>query len=271
MACRAILDQPIQAELGRAPHDRPGEVAQPRHIAAERVVLPQVVAEPRARQREVGPLRLSAAVVAHRRRLAPEVGVVVRAPAAAAVVDAGRFRAVHAQILDEVEERGVALGQVGDLGRPVVHLRVDVDRVVRAPRRPDHVVPDALEIGRDGVRPRAGDEQIAAILEEQAHQRGILIGGVVPNTLVGGQILAAPRTQVERDAAEKRLVLGQVRGQQARPTACAGRLRARPRPTPRGPSRRRRGTDRSRCSWSPRTGTGSPHRRRTRAAGRPPL
>ena len=114
----------------------------------------------------------------------------------------------------EIEERGVALGQVGDLRRPVVHLRVDVDRVVRAPRRPDHVVPDALEISRDGVRLRASDEQIAPVLEEQAHQRGILIGGIVPNTLVGGQILDAPRPQVERDAAEKRLVLGQVRSQQ---------------------------------------------------------
>ena len=102
--------------------------------------------------------------------------------------------------------------------------------------------------------PRAGDEQVAPVLEEQAHQRGILIDWIVPNTLVSGQIPDASRSQVERDAAEKRLILGQVRGhQRVKRLAYGGFERAR---------RQRhgifsvgggRGTDRSRCSWSPRT------------------
>ena len=47
----------------------------------------------------------------------------------------------------------MALREVGRLGRPVVHLRVDVDGVVAAPRRPDLVVPDALQVGRLRARP----------------------------------------------------------------------------------------------------------------------
>ncbi len=50
---------------------------------------------------------------------------------------------------DEVEEGAVALGEVGRLGGPVVHLDVDVGVVVGAPRRGVGVVPKALEIRRE--------------------------------------------------------------------------------------------------------------------------
>ena len=41
----------------------------------------------------------------------------------------------------------VKIGEVGAFGEPVVHLGIDVDRVLAAPGRIDRLVPDALQIG----------------------------------------------------------------------------------------------------------------------------
>lgn len=49
--------------------------------------------------------------------------------------------------VDQVEERLLGLGQVGNTGVPVVHLRVDVDGVLALPGRIEVVVPDALKVG----------------------------------------------------------------------------------------------------------------------------
>ena len=42
----------------------------------------------------------------------------------------------------------MALGKIGRLGRPVVHLGIDVDRVLGAPGRRHGFIPEALKIGR---------------------------------------------------------------------------------------------------------------------------
>ena len=39
----------------------------------------------------------------------------------------GRFGAGHRDVFEHIEQGLMALGQVADLGRPVVHLGVDVD------------------------------------------------------------------------------------------------------------------------------------------------
>ena len=87
-ATLAVGDEPVERELGSAPEERPGEVAEPPLVARERVVLPQVHRVPGRAHRPVGPLRVALAPVADRRRLPPEVGVVVGDPSARAVVDA---------------------------------------------------------------------------------------------------------------------------------------------------------------------------------------
>ena len=46
-----------------------------------------------------------------------------------------------------------SFGEVAHLRRPVVHLQVDVDMVVRAPRGKVILVPDTLQIGRQLRRP----------------------------------------------------------------------------------------------------------------------
>ena len=63
--------------------------------------------------------------------------------------------------------------RLADLRRPVVHLGVDVDGVVRAPRRPHLVVPDALQVGRLRAGPARRDQQVAPVLEQQLDEAGI--------------------------------------------------------------------------------------------------
>lgn len=54
--------------------------------------------------------------------------------------------------LDEVEERKLALAQVGGAGWPVVHLEIDVVMVVNTPRTIHVVVPYTLQVGRHIAR-----------------------------------------------------------------------------------------------------------------------
>src|SRR3546814_3172403 len=79
-----------------------------------------------------------------RSRRAPEVGVVMRDPAARTVHLLRRSRARDGQFLDHPRQRFDALGQVGGVDRPIVHLGIDVDRIFRAPGRLVALVPDAL-------------------------------------------------------------------------------------------------------------------------------
>ena len=78
----------------------------------------------------------------------PEIGVVVGDPAAGAPMHLGGAGAGYREVLDHGHQRLDALAQVGGLGRPVVHLGIDVDRVLAAPGRVQAVVPQALERGR---------------------------------------------------------------------------------------------------------------------------
>ena len=208
----AVLDQPVEAELRGPLHDRPGALAQKRPVPAERVVLPEVRAEPRPAHRPVRPLRVAAAEVPDRGGLCPEVGVVVRHPAARSIVDLRRAPAVRRQRLDEGEERLVGLRQVRHLGRPVVHLGVDVERPVGAPRRAHRLVPDALQVGRRPAWPRAGDQQVAPVLVEQRREPGIgltLREALQPR--VGRKLRGARgRAEVERHAPEEPLVVRDV-------------------------------------------------------------
>ena len=102
----------------------------------------------------------------------------------------------------------MTFGQVGAFRRPVVHLCIDVDRVVAAPRRADHVVPNALEVGRLGAWPRTGNEQITAILKEQGEQVRVVVLLKRANAFIGGQTGCRGYAQVKRHTLEERLVVG---------------------------------------------------------------
>ena len=146
-AVTRVSHEKVEEELGRALHDRV-VLAQEVAIAREQVVLPEVRAEPRARRRERAPAR-----AVHRSGDAPDVRVLVEDPAPGAVVLAGDAGALIGHLADQPEERLRRLGEVGDLRGPVVHLEVDVRRVLRIPHRIHVGVPDALQVRR--LRARA--------------------------------------------------------------------------------------------------------------------
>ena len=122
----------------------------------------------------------------------------------------------------------VSSGRLVDLGRPVVHLGVDVDGVGRGPGRHHLVVPDALQVERLGARARAGDQQVAPVLEDQRRQIGIARHAERGDALVGGQLLLGRvAVQAQRHAIEQRPVVVEV------PLLRGRRSRAAPPPAPR--------------------------------------
>ena len=90
--------------------------------------------------------------------------------------------------LDQVEERPGGFRQVADFGRPVVHLEIDVGGVLAVPWRRHAFVPDALQVGRHGAGTAAAHQQIAAELEVQRGETGIILAFLDPGqTLVDGE------------------------------------------------------------------------------------
>ena len=81
--------------------------------------------------------------------------------AAVALRHAGKL-AVH-----QIKKRLGALGQIGRLGEPVIHLDVDVRVIIGMPRRLVVVVPKPLQIRGQTAGARTGNQQVAAILEQQ--------------------------------------------------------------------------------------------------------
>ncbi len=136
-----LLDERVEEELGGAAHDRVGRLEE-FAVATEFVMVPEVLAEPGA---TAGPHAGVWAVA--RRRRPPDIGVVMADPAAGAIVNLGRAASRLDQLADQLEQRLVTLGEVCHVSRPIVHLRVDIDRVLAPPRRLHLVVPQPLQRG----------------------------------------------------------------------------------------------------------------------------
>ena len=176
---RRLLDERVEEELRRALQQRV-DALQIGAIAGVLVAIPERQREPRAAGRPHAPLRS-----VDRCGGAPQIGVVMRHPAAGAVHLARRARAGHRQVRHHRRQRVHRLGQVGRERRPVVHLGVDVDGVLAAPRRRHAVVPEALQVRRLRTRPRAGDEQVAAVLEVERGEARIAAVAEPAHALVG--------------------------------------------------------------------------------------
>ena len=203
---RRLLDERVEEELRRAFEQRV-DALQIVAIAAVFVAIPQRQREPRAAGRPHSPLR-----AVDRSGGAPEIRVVMRHPSAGAVHLARRSRAGDRQIRHHRRQRIHRLGEVGRERRPVVHLRVDVDGVLAAPRRRHALVPEALQVRRLRAGPRAGDQQVAAVLEVERGETGIVAVAERTHAFVGRHALR--RSEIERDAIEQLLVVADVRGAQ---------------------------------------------------------
>ena len=158
-------------------------------------------------------------VLAHGVGHGPDVGVVTQAPTSLhTVVGFCRLLSRQAQRRDEVHQRHVHLAEVGHLCQPVVFFEVDVARIVAAPGWQLPFVPQPLQVGRYGLRPRTGDEQIACILEVEFFQVGVRLAKlcIAQQLSVGRQCsyLGRCRSQVEIYAAEVGLIVGDVPYQQ---------------------------------------------------------
>ena len=127
------------------------------------------------------------------------------------------------QLLQGIEQRQMAFGEVGLLHRPVVHFGVDVVGVLAVPGGRVGIVPQALQVGRLAAGPAARDHQVAAELEEQCHQRGIAAVGEGGDAFVRRQFAAGG---VRRDRARRggrALMVGDVLRAQRVVSSCRGR------------------------------------------------
>ncbi|MNT88418.1 hypothetical protein D3C72_2289830 [compost metagenome] len=75
----------------------------------------------------------------------------------AAVHHLCRLCSAFLQPADKIEQREVTFSQIRCFSRPVVHLRVNVDRIFAVPDRQHMLIPDALQVGRQRAGPAACD------------------------------------------------------------------------------------------------------------------
>ena len=149
-------------------------------------------------------------------------------PSPGAEIGPGRACTGLHQRAHEVEQRLLAFGQVGGTSRPVVHLDVDVVVIVNAPRPVHVVVPQALQVGGQIARTRAGYQQVTPVLEVECLQPVVRRPGAVTLQPPGrGQRLHLTETagvQLQLAAAEQRLVVCHVAGQQSLVAPICSRL-----------------------------------------------
>ena len=205
-AVPGLLGQKIEKKLAGFLHHRI-DLRQIGRIAAEKVTVPQMLAEPSVRR---GPH-------AAERRIdhaadTPDVRIVVGRPSTRPVHLRGRLPARNAQVADHVDQRSVQFGQVRRLGRPVVHFRIDVDRVLAVPCRKSLMIPNALQIGWLTAGLRRTDQQIATELKIERRELRIKTGGELAHPHVGRLIGLSVRSQIERYPFDPRTVSRDVVG-----------------------------------------------------------
>ena len=200
-------NEEIGDEFGRALHDRVGDIPEKGRVSGELVVVPEREGHPRPGHGRDAPDAVGDAGPAE------GVGQMVEGPAAGAVGLAGRHGAGDGQAADEVGQGRDGLRQIGDFGRPIVHLQVDVGVEVGIPGRLEVLVPDALEIGGKGGRAaRRAHEQVAAVLEVEGGQARVSAARLDPlEPFVGRKAGGLRRAaEVEGDAVVERPVFGDM-------------------------------------------------------------
>src|SRR6185369_3119882 len=160
-------------------------------VVSEFVMTPEVSAKPGAASGPETPERSI-----YGRCLPPEIRIVMTNPTASTVLNASSARAILNQLGNHSQQRLVTFGQVCRLGRPVVHLGVDVDGVLAFPRRRHRVVPDSLQVGGLRAGPRTGDQQITAVLEIQCRELRIETAQKLHGSLVGWQLCRGGSAEV---------------------------------------------------------------------------
>ena len=202
-----VVNQPVGKELGSPLHQRIGLFPQEGFVLRELVVFPQMAREPALHHRPEG--GTGHVIVGY--GLAPQGGVVMGHPTTGSVHALRRLATRYGQFLNHTEQRFVAFGQIGQLGRPVVHFSIDVDGIAAVPGRDGILVPDALQVEGLAAGTRTGYHKVAAVLEEGGSQVGVALVGKAVDTLVGrqGQLLGRG-SQLQADATEEGVEVGRM-------------------------------------------------------------
>ena len=114
------------------------------------------------------------------------------------------------QVHDHRVQRLDTLGQIARLGRPVIHLGVDVDGVLAAPRRAHAGIPQALQRRRLSAWSRAAQQEVTAELKVESYELRVVAACEPPDPLVGRPPLGLAVAHVECDPPEHALMLGHV-------------------------------------------------------------
>ena len=99
-------------------------------------------------------------------------------PTLAAVNRADGLGTVAGQVGDVGEQRGIALGQVADVGQPIVLFRIDIQMVIACPTHvaSQVIIEETLQgNGQRRVFTRRSNGQVTTVLEEQGLQAGIFV------------------------------------------------------------------------------------------------
>src|SRR5262245_7705041 len=126
----------------------------------------------------------------------------MRYPAAGVVVLLGHARTSLRQIGERREQRFVTFREARQFGRPVVHLRVDVDRPLAVPWWVFRLVPNALQIGRLRTGTRTGDQEVPSKLKIERRQLWIALLLELFNAAIRRLAHGIGRAQIERHAME---------------------------------------------------------------------
>ena len=219
-AAFVVLDEEVEVEAAGF-HEDGINALQEGAVAAVIVTVPEMEGEPAASHEPVG----CGEVAVGRTGVGPDVGVVVGDEPPAPIHDPRGFFARFDEAFDQVEEGFVALGEVGDFGRPVIHFRVDVDGVFGTPCWLEVLVPDALEIRGEATGAAARDEQVAPEVKIQRGEPRIVRASVESlETFVGRDRGCFVTAELQPAAVEEGVVIGDVVFQQAAPALlhCGG-------------------------------------------------
>ena len=123
-----------------------------------------------------------------RRGLRPDIRIVMGRPSFGnAIIDLHRLATGTGQPIDKIKKRAMGFRKIGHFRRPVIHFRIDVQRIVTAPGRLHQLVPDPLQIEGLRTRPGAGDHQVSPVLKVKCLQAMIISDAVLTGEApVGG-------------------------------------------------------------------------------------
>ncbi len=98
------------------------------------------------------------------------IGVMMRHEPPAAVHPLRRAPSADPHLPYQLKQRHMAFRQIAALRNPVIHLQIDIDGILRIPRRKKALIPNALQRGRQPSGPAAGNHQISPVIEQKLMQ-----------------------------------------------------------------------------------------------------